>query len=804
MHNTIDDDDDAHINPNQPPTNSIRDIIFSNSPLDQYLQSLNENGEKNDNNYFLEGEVLSFEDFNQDIQEQNQEKEQIENNDNNDNDNNNNEYNENKERTDLKSSSYFNSDLKIFFLSLYQNISSTIIDSDLLHPQESPFIQNPNFSLDFNHDENDEDDNDQLPPIYPLSILNISNNNIINNSFLKNKKIYLYKYLNNVFHKNISSNNKIIISSILIIIPIILYIINPIILIMLSVLLASIIISTIKYINLKIKSINKKTDHISTQIKSLIETSSLHCDNLTKSIQLIREVELISRGYRLSTPLTPIERLEINNPNSNSGANKSEKSFILRAGVSKSLRTSIQLFKQIIDTNFSNKLTNKQKRLYIKSNLSNLYTEPINNNNNNNNNEEEDEELLRMEYDSQLPIITLKMMLHQYQLMISNFFTILIIYSSNIFYNNAKNNQTNININRILKSLDINNNKSDLNILFNLNNILSLLNDLEIVLYNLHSRLSIENNSIKSLISKELWDNKIPKRVLISKPKKTIVESFIYSTNQIAESLNGISPLFTSLHNKIKPFEQQQKEEQDTQDDESISIIDILKLDEVVNDFIKVKSELNHCLKNWESANKSLVKMVRSIPTNNPNLQKEWSEEEASEKLKTLLERLKSHISSHNELIADEDSNVDNSNKFKDYKFPDINSNNNDQWQFYEDIGDLDVYIEKPIPPPPPPLLNDNEEQSTTPSPLTSAPPPPPPPGKGLPRRTKPPKRTVFDPDFDPITQTMKSKSSPSTLSSQKPSSSDPNLGVLIPQKKVITELRSVLDIHISKKNLPI
>ncbi|KAM9964681.1 hypothetical protein ACTFIW_004455 [Dictyostelium discoideum] len=806
---------------NQQPVNNndVRDLLFENSPLDQYLQSLNLK-ENEDNR----GEVLSFEMFNQENIENNEEYNQIKY-DNNNNENNNDNKNNNSNNT-FKNNKNKNNNIKlnkiqIFFMSLYQSISSIIIESDILLVQESPFIQNPNLSLKDNDNDNDDDES-PLPPIYPLSLYTLDNDNISNNN--KELSLNIIELISILYNKNNNNNNNYIIILISILILIISIFLNFKLIIFIFSISVIAIILILKIINSKIKETQRNIKSLEKVNLELIDACKNHYNQISKTIQLIREVELISRGYRLSTPVTPIERIEqSNNNNSGNGtgnSHKSEKSFILRASVSKSLKTFIILFKNLIENQaISLNLLENQKQ-FIKCQLSELFNSNNNNNNNNNNiddintkENQEEIELDQLENDSQLPIVTLKLMLHQYEFMVSNFFTLFIISISNLLNNNN-------NFNRSGDVITTSN-------IFNFSNINNNICQFQLILLKISNRLTIENNSIKSLISKELWENKIPKRVILSKPKKTTIESFIYNTNQIAESLNSISPLFTSLLEKIVPLKQNNNQnnndnnnsDYESSSSSSITILDILKLDEVVNDFLLIKNELTNSLKNWDNANRSLVKMVRTIPTTNPNLQKEWTEQEATEKLKKLLEKLRSnHFNNNDDHDDHDDDDPNNQRRQKQNELNKLMTStttiNENQWLIYEDTGDLDpTYIERPLiqindnnnnnnenTNSEPPNSNNETTTTTTTTTIIITKPPPPPPPMGLPRRTKPPKRTMYDPDFDPITQKM--RVSPET-STQNNNNKNSIAASIIPQKKLMNELKTVLDIHVLKKNMP-
>eukprot|EP01132_Coremiostelium_polycephalum_P000597 gene597-743_t len=536
--------------------NNIRDIIFSNSPFDQFLQSLENIGDD------LKGEVISFD-------------ETFNNNDDNDLANIGNKDNENQDNTIVDGKKKNSTDhchqerkinkFEIQFLSHYETATRPIIDSDILHPSESLFITDPNLN-------------------YP-----------------------------NQHHNHLLS---------------------------------------------------ERSNQTLVQVLSVTRG---HIENIRCAVQLVREIELISRGYRLSTPLTPIERLEVMD---GSSRRKSEKSLILRAGVTRSIRTSISLFKTLIDTTLSSILLsngqhhhqqqqeelNQFYKSMIKSDLSNLFnnfddidpdssTQP-------HSQEFQPSYETQEEYDCQLPIITIKTMFYQYELMISNFFTVFILTLSKIY-------------------------------------------------------------GINSIFTED--------------------------------SINSLSPMISTMHSKLEPLKQKNNanNNNDEEDDIEISLLDILKLDELVNDFLNVKDELSSSLKNWDNANRQLVRIVRSIPTTPSSTANHLTEEESKERLNRLIERLKSHSSNY---IEYEPTEKDENYKPTFLSIP-LDSPDENQERVYEaDGGEMDpLFPQNPQQPNP---QENTDNNSTTQSSTSPLPPPPPPPPNGIPTGKKPSKRTVFDPLF--------------------------------------------------------
>eukprot|EP01133_Synstelium_polycarpum_P014789 gene14789-17483_t len=202
-----------------------------------------------------------------------------------------------------------------------------------------------------------------------------------------------------------------------------------------------------------------------------------------------------------------------------------------------------------------------------------------------------------------------------------------------------------------------------------------------------------------------------------------------------------------------------------------MSTMELLNLDDMVNDMILVRNEMMNNMKHWENANRTFIKILRSIPLGKGNLP-EMTDEDAKQRLQRLIESLGS-------------SYIEES--LDGFKQPDINGSPidsinrtevGDELTFEAYTGDQDDRIEGDIISPQPVLpaiSNDN-------GPVTDCGPPPPPPPlptAGMPKKP-PAKRTVYDPLY--VEGQMKKQHIPSTP-------------LVPPEKKLINELRSVLDV---------
>jgi len=756
--------------------NDVHELILENSPFDQYLKSLDIDQEQ------FKGDILSLDDFNND-NDDDQDK-NIEDDKNGISNCGDNVVRNDQHQRDIKDDSKLNI-VEKSLMKFYQCYTSAIVDSNLLHPFESPFINQPNNTLDFNQ---------LLPPLHPLSLYNIQIDNDDNDGNDENKqqkekqddeRYLIIQLVVSILQEMKYSYWTYLFGLFVVLIGVLGWGV---------VMFGSIVgvVGVLKAIQLRWMRIKEQNSALKKILDDTLVITKTHIKSLTKAINLVREVELISRGYRLSTPLTPIERLEIASPLNNNS--KSEKSLILRAGISKSLRSSATLLHNCIQS--LTPFLTTEERVYVRSQLSALFNNDMLQAVDQTSVLDGDDGPTIEEMDSQLPIIALKAMLQEYEIMVSNYFTILVIVLSKIHYINSSNKYI------MFTAADT---KTS-----------SMFTSVHSSLKQIHSRLLIENNSLKSLVSKELWDNKIPKRVLLSKPKKTIIDIFIGSTNSIAESLNSMSPLFATLHSKIAPLEKQQSSAEDEDHNNQIDLVDILGIDEVVNDFVNIKQELSQCMRNWENANRALIKIVRSIPITKNTADKQWDEREAEERVKRLLDKLRGYDTGNLDYIAEPQD---------DFPTTDTHSNhivleNTDETIYEAESGFMDETIE-PLSTPPidnkpyqPTTLNLTDtisEGTNTPS-SSTPPPPPPPPLPGLKRAKKPSKRTVYDPLFDPETNQMRKKnttpqsqSSSSSSDNTNPSPQDPKIvynykNLIPPEKKVINELLMVLDTHKNNK----
>ncbi|KYQ88780.1 hypothetical protein DLAC_10574 [Tieghemostelium lacteum] len=769
---------------------SVHDVLFQNSQLDKYLNSL-------DNfNQELKGEVISFDDFNK-------------------NDNDEKVWEENQtieqstplldSKTNIiapqNSTSRVLNSIDTSILKCYEKLNQVIIDSDLLHPKESPFINNPNLSLDTNNNISDNGGFTLVPPLHPISIYNIftGNNSQINEEKKRDEDIFRIVGLTYPEHlkSTFTTVGKLSISIIIVLLSLLVAFLRQtleyswkwiiVILFIISNITSAIhFFMFLKESKMKMQQFQQNMDNVSVLVSKICKHTRVHIDQLSNSIQLIREVELISRGYRLSTPLTPIERLEHNQPI------KSEKSLVLRAGITNSMRTIIVKFKEIIDQQFQPFLvsSNPHFQSFIKSDLSQLFdeldidsTEELQDST-----EEESLNLNQMESDSQLSIITIKTMLYQYELMISNFFSLLIIYQSVLL------GVSSILSKPISSSMD---GDVDSKVFDKIQKINQSLIELINTFTPLESRLLVETTSLSSFLSKEKWENKIPSRVIIhpttSRSNQTLIESFLYNSNQISESLGSLSPLFSTFSDKLSPIQQKQlklrdklSKQKDSDDininnnneDISVSVEDILNLDEMVINFLRIKSELSNGLKNWEISNRILLRIVRSIPIQKKleNQNNQLTDDEIKERIQRLVEKLKL-----NNLYFDDTENDKIIDATASSNNIDINSTENEQERIFEADADIDDNLkleeEFQIIQSIPNSIDDNNNAQSM---------PPPPPPMNLPRKTKPSKRTVYDPLIDHFNQKSLNKNNNPTQPSP--------YSLIPPETKVITELKSILD----------
>ncbi|KAF2072157.1 hypothetical protein CYY_006533 [Polysphondylium violaceum] len=727
-------------------TADVHELILENSPFDQYLKSLDIDQDQ------FQGDILSLDDFNDAVEES-------------ENDTKGDDHGTEKSGHDGVSRRDGDGDgggtlnrVEQRLMEYYQSLTTSIVDSNILHPFESPFINQPNNSL--------HQTDQVLPPLYPLSLYNIqidgnSGNDEGDGQQRQDDRMLVIEVLMGGVKRMKWRVWAYALGGMAVLVALLgwMYVCMG---------TAGIVMAMIAVVSVRWKEIKQQNVAIKRVLDDTLTITKTHIKSLAKAIHLVREVELISRGYRLSTPLTPIERLEVSSP---LNGNKSEKSLILRAGISRSLRSSIALFRDCIQS--LTPFLRPQERVYVRSQLSDLFNDTSNNDTNN-------DAVSIEEMDTQLPILTLKAMLQEYEIMVSNYFTIVVFVLSKVHLS------------------------SDTSMLLagHHRSMSTLHNSLNQV----YSRLLIENNSLKSLVSKEQWDNKIPKRVLLSKPKKSTIESFLFSTNAIAESLNSMSPLFSILHSKIAPLEKQEQEDNNNGDQElqsTIDLVDILAVDEVVNDFVKIKQELSQCMRNWENANRALIKIVRSIPIEAKDGSKQqWDQREAEERVKRLLDKLRGYDSANLDYIA-EPTDPDQHAMTEDDNYTVLH--NTDETIYEAESGFLDETIEKPLSIDTPvnhhPLSTAND--GTVPA-TGLPPPPPPPPLLGMVRKAKPSKRTVFDPLFDPQTNQMKKKNSPTPNPTEASTDQPPvyNYRNLIPpEKKVINELLMVLDTHKNNNN---
>ncbi|CAO3632851.1 unnamed protein product [Cunninghamella blakesleeana] len=149
------------------------------------------------------------------------------------------------------------------------------------------------------------------------------------------------------------------------------------------------------YRHMRRSTIRKLYQKALTQLQEVLEYSQLLDSKVHKALLTIQEIELVSRGYRLSTPLSPISRIE--------QKSKTKRCSQLRGQLAKLLRRAFIIYEEaIIDMTDS---INKQSlsRLFDMYNIHSIASLsalndqqqqhypffPDNNNNNNNNNSNE-------------------------------------------------------------------------------------------------------------------------------------------------------------------------------------------------------------------------------------------------------------------------------------------------------------------------------------------------------------------------------------------------------------------------------
>ncbi|EFA83901.1 hypothetical protein PPL_02971 [Heterostelium album PN500] len=732
-------------------SNEINDVIFTGSPLDEYLQSLisnnnnnsndnNDNDNENESNDFggsLLSEIIQTEsiDFNQLQNEQNlkeQEEQQLLDSDKSKSSSNNNNNNHIKDDNNINTSTDNNNSIYKYIIKIVYNnycrFRINILESDMLLPSESPFINSSLVTLD-------------LPP--PIYIDSINNSNSSSSDITNNNN-------KNEINRDINIKD----------------------------LLYYLYISILKNNNNK-NTLNRQHQSLQSLFEQSFKYIQTQLDIISRSIKLVREVELISKGYRFSSPVIPIERIEIDKV-------KSEKSLVLRASIAKIIRHSTLAFKEDLDRFANLYIDNSYIDAYLKSNIidDNIYF--INNNNNNNSNSNsnsnsnnENEMKSQEEIDSQLPILTIKSMFYQYQTIISNYYTMLMFIladQSILLHNNGQ---------AVLKVIKFN-------------------ERLEESLDNLTKSIRIESNTLKNIISNEIYDNKIPSRIILNRPKKTVLESFLYNNNQMLESVqSSINPMLTKINNIITPLtstinnnnsinsNHDAESTNNNNDDKRELEIDLVTLDDIVNDFLVIKSELSNSLKYWELANRSLISIVKSVDRNLPEL----SEEEAKQRIQRLIESLRKNTLYNNE-FDDDNNNNGNNDSSKRRQYIDLNSIIHDPLDddgvfeaYTGELGDDDqddqdeIEFYKQQQQQQQQQLN-NDLDST---PITNGIPPPPPPLPAdgmIPKKKNPPKRTVYDPTYVENKQKKKRTTNYSLFTP-----------VVPPEKKMINELKSVLDV---------